>query len=111
MAKKFATRRFIMEAGYRLSAANQRQCRLFWKRLFEMRNAGVDKVLLYRTKEFDRFCKSFSSEGGPDLVEIVRLWEEKYGCYIKQLEERVAGESKAERLTVPEDLWSSATNP
>ncbi|KAJ5211412.1 hypothetical protein N7491_011230 [Penicillium cf. griseofulvum] len=92
MAEKFATRRFMMEAGYGLSAANQRQCRLFQKRLFEMRNAGVDKVLLYRPKKFDLFCKSFSSEHGTDLVEI----EEKYGCHIKQLEERVVEESKGD---------------
>lgn len=58
MAEKVATERFMREAGYGLSLANQRQCRLFWKRLFEMRNAGVDKILLYRTEEFDRFCKS-----------------------------------------------------
>jgi hypothetical protein len=30
MPEKLATRRFMMEAGYGLSAANQRQCRLFW---------------------------------------------------------------------------------
>lgn len=47
-----ATERFMREAGYRLSLANQRQCRLFWKRLFEIRRTGVDKILLYRIKEF-----------------------------------------------------------
>ncbi|KAI2767381.1 hypothetical protein CBS147339_4192 [Penicillium roqueforti] len=72
MAEKVATERFMKEAGYGLSLANQRQYRLFWKRLFEMRNAGVDKILLYRTKEFDRFCKSYSSEAGASLVEMVR---------------------------------------
>lgn len=80
----------MREAGYGLSLANQRQCRLYWKRLFDMRNKGVDKIILYRTKEFDRFCKSYSSEAGASLVEIVRFWEERYGVYIKQLEERVA---------------------
>ena len=34
MAEKIATERFMREAGYGLSLANQRQCRLFWKRLF-----------------------------------------------------------------------------
>ncbi|KAJ5283332.1 hypothetical protein N7505_001312 [Penicillium chrysogenum] len=125
MAEKVATERFMREAGYGLSLANQRQCRLFWKRLFEMRNAGVYKILLYRTKEFDRFCKSYSSEAGASLVEMVRVWEEKYGFHIKQLEERVAEESKgdltgrlwlsqplvADRLSVPEVAWNSAINP
>ncbi|KAJ5993337.1 hypothetical protein N7451_009061 [Penicillium sp. IBT 35674x] len=124
MAEKVATERFMREAGYGLSLANQRQCRLFWKRLFQMRNAGADKILLYRTKEFDRFCKSYSSEAGAALVEMVRLWEEKYGFYIKQLEERVAEESKgdltgrlwlsqpfvADRLNVSEIEWNSAIN-
>ncbi|KAJ5471552.1 hypothetical protein N7530_008909 [Penicillium desertorum] len=122
MAEKVATERFMREAGYGLSLANQRQCRLFWKRLFEMRNAGVYKILLYRTKEFDRFCKSYSSEAGASLVRMVRDWEEKYGFHIKQLEERVAEESKgdltgrlwlsqplvADRLSVPEVAWNSA---
>ncbi|KAJ6003885.1 hypothetical protein N7540_013167 [Penicillium herquei] len=125
MAEKIATERFMREAGYGLSPANQRQCRLFWKRLFDMRNAGVDKILLYRTKEFDRFCKSYSSEAETSLIEIVQLWEEKYGFYIKQLEERVAEESKGDltgrlwlsqplltdRLSVPEDSWNCAVNP
>ncbi|KAJ5751370.1 hypothetical protein N7533_008398 [Penicillium manginii] len=96
MAEKVATERFMREAGYGLSLANQRQCRLFWKRLFQMRSAGVDKILLYRTKEFDRFCKSYSSEAGAALVEMVRLWEENYGFYIKQLEESVAEQSKGD---------------
>ncbi|KAL2695917.1 hypothetical protein AAEP93_003217 [Penicillium crustosum] len=125
MAEKVATERFMREAGYGLSLANQRQCRLFWKRLFEMRNAGVDKILLYRTKEFDRFCKSYSSEAGASLVKMVRNWEKRYAFHIKQLEERVAEESKggftgrlwlsqplvADRLSVPENAWNSAINP
>ncbi|KAJ5366154.1 hypothetical protein N7541_000095 [Penicillium brevicompactum] len=125
MAEKVATERFMREAGYGLSLANQRQCRLFWKRLFEMRNAGIHKILLYRTREFDRLCKSHSSEAGATLVEMVRLWEERFGFHIKQLEERVAEESKsgsagrlwlnqplvADRLDVPVVTWNSAFNP
>lgn len=125
MAEKVATERFMREAGYGLSLANLRQCRLFWKRLFDMRNAGVDKILLYRTKEFDRFCKSYSSEAGASLIEIVRLWEERYGFYIKQLEERVVAESKGDltgrlwlsqpllmdRVSVPGLAWNCALNP
>ncbi|CAG7933518.1 unnamed protein product [Penicillium olsonii] len=125
MAENVATKRFMREAGYRLSLANQRQCRLLWKRLFEMRNAGVDKILLYRTKEFKRFCKSYSSEYGASLVEMAQKWEERYAFHIKQLEERVAEKSKgdftdrlwlsqplvADRLSVPENVLNSAINP
>src|SRR5207248_64285 len=94
MAEKVATERFMRDAGYGLSLANQRQCRLFWKRLCEMRKMGVDKILLYRTKEFDRFCKTYPSEdGGASLVQTVRLWEDIYGLQIKQLESRVTQES------------------
>ncbi|KAJ5367864.1 hypothetical protein N7541_001805 [Penicillium brevicompactum] len=114
MAEKVATERFMREA-----------VPSFWKRLFEMRNAGVDKILLYRTKEFDRFCKSYSSEAGASLVEMARNWEEKYAFHIKQLEERVAEESKgdftgrlwlneplvADKLSIPENAWNSAINP
>lgn len=125
MAEKIATERFMREAGYGLSLANQRQCRLLWKRLFEMRQAGVDKILLYRTKEFDRFCKSYPSDAGASLVEMVRLWEHMYGLQIKQLENRVTRESMgdftgrlwlgqpnlAERLKIPEVAWDNARNP
>lgn len=125
MAEKVATERFMLEAGYGLSLANQRQCRLFWKRLFDMRNAGIDKILLYRTKEFDRFCKSYPSESEMSLIEIAQLWEEKYSFHIKQLEERVAEESKGDltgrlwlsqpllidRLSVPGSSWNCAVNP
>ncbi|KAJ5309214.1 hypothetical protein N7508_004593, partial [Penicillium antarcticum] len=77
MAEKVATERFMREAGYRISLANQRQCRLFWKRLFDIRNAGVDKILLYRTKEFDRFCRSYSLEAGSSLIETKSEWPRK----------------------------------
>ncbi|KAJ6092187.1 hypothetical protein N7467_004156 [Penicillium canescens] len=30
MAEKAATKRFMEDAGYRLGAENQRQCRIFW---------------------------------------------------------------------------------
>jgi hypothetical protein len=95
MAEKVATERFMREAGYRLSLANQRQCCLFWKRLFEMRNAGIHKILLYCTREFDRFCKSYLLEAGATLVEMVRLWEERFSFHIKQPEKQVAEESKS----------------
>ncbi|CDM27577.1 unnamed protein product [Penicillium roqueforti FM164] len=110
MAEKVATERFMKEAGYGLSLANQRQYRLFWKRLFEMRNAGVDKILLYRTKEFDRFCKSYSSEAGASLVEMLeeRVAEESKGDFIGRL--WLSQPLVADRLSVPEIAWNSAIN-
>lgn len=36
LAEKVATERFMREVGYGISLANQRQCRLFWKRLFDI---------------------------------------------------------------------------
>ncbi|KAJ5776740.1 uncharacterized protein N7511_001751 [Penicillium nucicola] len=56
---------------------------------------------------------------------MARNWEERYAFHIKQLEERVAEESKgdltgrlwlsqplvADRLSVPENAWNSAINP
>ncbi|BDD62666.1 hypothetical protein MAP00_007628 [Monascus purpureus] len=94
ISEKVATERFMREAGYGLSLANQRQYRLFWKRLCQMRKMGVDKILLYRTKEFDRFCKTYPSEdGGTSLVQMVRRWEDMYGLQIKQLGSRVTQES------------------
>ncbi|KAJ5346778.1 uncharacterized protein N7506_000031 [Penicillium brevicompactum] len=125
MAEKVATEGFMREAGYGLSLANQRQCRIFWKRLWEMRRTGVEKILLYRTKEFDRFCKSYPSEAEMPLSEKVRRWEDKYGMQIKQLESRVTQESMgdfggrlcltqphvAERLNIPMAAWNNAGNP
>jgi hypothetical protein len=57
MARKAATKKVMEDVGYRLGAENQRQCRTFWKTLFKMREVGIDKVLFYRTKEFDSYCK------------------------------------------------------
>jgi hypothetical protein len=68
MAEKIATESFIREAGYGLSLANQRHCRLFWKRLFEMRKVGVRKLLLYRIKEFGCFCKNYPLDSGESLI-------------------------------------------
>jgi hypothetical protein len=125
MAEKVATERFMRDAGYGLSLANQRQCRLFWKRLCEMRKMGVDKILLYRTKEFDRFCKSCSADDATSLVQMVRNWENIYGLQMGQLESRVTQESMgdltgrswlsqpvlAERLKISDVAWNSAGNP
>ncbi|KAJ6012337.1 hypothetical protein N7522_002692 [Penicillium canescens] len=50
MAGKAATKKFMEGTGYSLGAENQRQYRIFWKNIFHMREAGIDKILFYRTK-------------------------------------------------------------
>ncbi|KAJ5790682.1 uncharacterized protein N7518_007693 [Penicillium psychrosexuale] len=50
-----------------------------------MRNAGIDKILLYCIKEFDRFCKSY-------LLEARRLSDSG------KKEERVVAESKGDLI-------------
>ncbi|CAG7960399.1 unnamed protein product [Penicillium nalgiovense] len=65
------------------------------KRLFEMRNAGVHKTLLYRIKEFDRFCKSYLLESRASLgVSTGRLW--------------LSQPLIADRLSVPKIAWNTA---
>ncbi|KAI9035011.1 uncharacterized protein KD926_004825 [Aspergillus affinis] len=87
MAEKVATETFMKEADYGLSLANKRLCRILWKRLFEVRKAGVDRLLLYRTKEFDDFCRGYKSECGNSLVKNAQFWE-KYSLHFERLENR-----------------------
>ncbi|KAJ5350293.1 hypothetical protein N7541_008020 [Penicillium brevicompactum] len=87
MAEKAATKKFMEDTGYSVGAENQRQYRIFWKNIFDMREAGVDKILLYRTKEFDSFCRGDSK----------RL------SYLSNLQ-------VLERLKVPEPSWNNASN-
>ncbi|KAG9252580.1 uncharacterized protein F5Z01DRAFT_217857 [Emericellopsis atlantica] len=96
MAEKVATERFMAEAGYGTSWANQRRCRRLWKSLSDMRKAGIDRILFYRTKEFDSFCKKYPEDAETSLVKTVLSWENAY-----------------ERLKVPEPeaSWNSARNP
>lgn len=56
-AEKDATKVFMDQAGMGTSSENQRQRRRIWKRLSDMRRAGVDQILLYRTREFDNVCE------------------------------------------------------
>jgi len=78
--------------GYGLSPANQRRCRYLWKRLYEMRKAGVDKLLQYRTSGFVEFCKRHASDSEYLLVDKVFEWEQQYGPYIRHLETEVSQE-------------------
>lgn len=89
MAEKAATKRFMEAAGYGIGAENQRQCRIFWKNLFQMREAGIDKVLYYRTKEFDSYCRGYPKTAKISLVDAVMPWETQYRPFIEQLETRV----------------------
>ncbi|KAM0665668.1 hypothetical protein ACQRIU_005929 [Beauveria bassiana] len=117
-----ATREFLRSTGAdnltynRLSEYRQR-----WRRLSNMRRAGVDKILCYHTKQYNTFCKHYE---GDDLQSKVLSWEHLYEWFITHLELRVAtscGGDKtgrlwlkhpfvAERLSIPEDLWNSSVN-
>ncbi|KAJ5471915.1 hypothetical protein N7539_008484 [Penicillium diatomitis] len=124
MAEKAATKKFMEDAGYGLGAENQRQHRIFWKNLFKMREAGIDKVLYHRTKEFDSYCKGYPKTSEISLVDAIKRWETQYRPYIEQLETRVLRLGKgdlallsdldnpqvAERLKVHESSWNNAKN-
>ncbi|OKP09344.1 hypothetical protein PENSUB_5316, partial [Penicillium subrubescens] len=124
MAEKAATKKFMEDAGYGLGAENQRQCRFFWENLFKMREAGINKVLYYRTKEFDSYCKGYSKMSEISLVDEVMRWEAHYRPHIEQPETRVLRLGKGdlarlsdlenpqvvERLKVPESSWNNAKN-
>ncbi|KAI2671308.1 hypothetical protein LCP963914a_9669 [Penicillium roqueforti] len=124
MTEKAAIKKFMEDTGYSVGAENQRQYRIFWKNIFDMREAGVDKILLYRTKEFDSFCRGYSKTSETLLVDKVLRWENEYRSHIEQLEMRITklktGDSKRlsylsnlqvlERLKVPEPSWNNASN-
>jgi hypothetical protein len=48
-----------------------------------MREAGIDKVLYYRTKEFDSYCKGYPKMSEISLVDEVMRWETYYRPYIE----------------------------
>ncbi|UNI15345.1 hypothetical protein JDV02_001885 [Purpureocillium takamizusanense] len=124
MAEKEATKDFMKNARIGLSPANQRRCRRFWKSLSDMREAGVENILFYRTKEFDSFCDNNNRGDGSGLVQIVLSWEKVYGPHLEHLAERAKKEARgdrtgrlwlaqphvAKRLHVPEAFWNDARN-
>jgi hypothetical protein len=124
MAEKAATRKFMEDIGHSLGSENQRQYRIFWKNIYEMREAGVHEILLYRSKEFDSFCRSYSRTAEISLVNQILMWEKKYLPHIEQLETRIlsliAGDLKRLSylndpqvrglLKVPETSWNNAYN-
>lgn len=90
--EKEATRRFMAYAGYSMSPTNQRRLRRLWKRLHELSQAGVDKVLFYRTNEFDAFCSKYHVNAEVSFLETVQRWEKVYGPQMALLEVRVKKE-------------------
>ena len=89
-----------------------------------MREACIHKILLYRSKEFDSFCRSYSRTAEISLVNKILKWEKKYLPHIEQLETRIlsliAGDLKRLSylndpyvrglLKVPETSWNNAYN-
>ncbi|OAA62073.1 hypothetical protein LEL_10737 [Akanthomyces lecanii RCEF 1005] len=72
-AEKEATKTFMDQAGFGTSSENQRQRRRIWKRLSDMRRAGADKILLYRTREFDKIREQNPKHDAIPLVERRKL--------------------------------------
>ncbi|KAL2802117.1 hypothetical protein BJX63DRAFT_133904 [Aspergillus granulosus] len=124
VAEKEATIRFMKEAGYGTSRENQRLYRNLWKSLSEMREAGVEKILLYRTKEFDSYCKVYPKAAEKSLCDLVKSWEMVYKTHIDHLENQAITWSQgdftgrswlqqphvAKQLVVPELSWNDAVN-
>jgi hypothetical protein len=79
MAEKVAIKKFMIEAGYALGLENQWQYRKLWKCLFEMRKAKINKILLYRSKEFDKYCKEYPRKSEHTLLNTITSWEKVYG--------------------------------
>ncbi|KAJ5982539.1 hypothetical protein N7451_012639 [Penicillium sp. IBT 35674x] len=124
MAEKAATKKFMEAAGYGLGPENQRQCRIYWKNLYKMREAGIEKFLYYRTKEFDSYCRGYPKTAEVSLVDTVTLWENQYRPFIDQLESRALRLGQGdlarlcdlepsqitERLQVPKSSWNNGGN-
>jgi hypothetical protein len=124
MAEKVATKVFMEEAGLGTSMENQRRCRNLWKKLSEMRQAGISKILLYRTKEFDTYCKSYPRDTASSLTDVVLSWEKNFGPLLEQLGNRMMARSAgdfsgvsdlaqapmAEILDLPKSSWTNAFN-
>lgn len=118
-AEKVATQQFMDEVGFGVSPENQRLCRSRWKSLYELRQAGICKILYYRTKEFDNYCqKASKKETEISLVETIKSWDRLFGPHLDQIEVRVESFSKSSSLHEPEtelsdfskDLWNHVPN-
>ena len=123
-AEKIAAEKFIIDAEIGRSGTSQRRYRRLWKRLSDLRKAGIDKILVYRTTSFEDFCVAHSDEAEISLQETVRSWERLYGPHIRLLESRASKERRGDssgrvwlsqefvmqRLQDPEATWNSAEN-
>jgi hypothetical protein len=89
-----------------------------------MREAGIDKILFYRTREFDSYCREFLRTSEDSLVDKVIKWENEYRSHIEQLEMQIfklrTGDLRRllyldnprviERLTVQQRSYNNAHN-
>jgi len=88
-----------------------------------MRKAGISKIILYRTNEFDIYCRGFAKDTEPSLRDVVMPWERLYGPQLEQLEIRMIQNARdftgasdllqahvAKKLDVQESSWNDAFN-
>jgi hypothetical protein len=124
--EKAAAAEFIALVGLGTSDENQRKCRLWWMDLWEMKNAGVVTILLYRDAKFNKYCKSFPrrKHSPRELIDTIVSWENVYSGYIRQIELRAFEQAKgnfsgrldllhasvAEILSIPESAWDNGSN-
>ena len=125
VAEKVATYNFMDRVGLGTSASNQRQCRWFWKALYDFRERGVRMITSYRTAEFNRYCREYPRGRSPSLADTIVSWEAVYGPLVDLLERRayehrrgdfsgrphLKAKHVAERLSVPESAWNDGGNP
>jgi hypothetical protein len=126
LQEKAAAAEFIALVGIGTCDENQRRCRVWWKDLCEMKNAGVVTILLYRDAKFNKYCKSFPrrKNSSGELIDIIVSWEKVYSGYIKQIELRALEQAKgnfsgrldllhastAKILRIPESAWDNGSN-
>jgi hypothetical protein len=124
--EKVATAKFIDMVGVGTSDENQRRCRLWWKDLSDMQNAGVVCILLYRNAKFNKYCKALPERkhSSQQLIDTIVSWEKVYSSHIKQVElralDRARGnytgrldlrhESVAGILSIPDSSWDNESN-
>ncbi|KAL5312953.1 hypothetical protein ACEPPN_019379 [Leptodophora sp. 'Broadleaf-Isolate-01'] len=124
--EKVATSQFINMVGAGTSDENQRKCRLWWRDLSDMQNAGVLYTLLYRDTKFNQYCKKFprGKHSSQQLIDTIVSWEKVYSSHIKQVELRALNwtrgdysgrtdlqhSSVAEILSIPDSSWDNGSN-
>ncbi|TAQ90408.1 hypothetical protein B7494_g1269 [Chlorociboria aeruginascens] len=124
--EKVATAKFIDMVGVGTSDENQRRCRLWWKDLSDMQNAGVVCTLLYRNAKLNKYCKTLPERkhSSQQLIDTIVSWEKVYSSHIKQVElralDRARGnytgrldlrhESVAGVLSIPDSSWDNGSD-